>query len=189
MYCPSCAAQNNEDVRFCRKCGADLRVVSQAMTKRLGWWKYIAAKIDDRVEAKRQKEVYNKGLVEIYHAALILMIGIPLAIFYVIDYRDFMPIMLLGPALSLLGFGVRDYWVYRRRLKHDYHPDPLEVESQLGDLSIYKSEPPASSNKQVEAASRKTRDAAAPTASITEVSPPSVTEQTTQHLDKENPPR
>ena len=56
MYCPACGSQNNDDVRFCRKCGADLRVVSRAMTKRISWWKYLATKIDDRVEAERRRE-------------------------------------------------------------------------------------------------------------------------------------
>ena len=51
------------------------------MTKRISWWKYLATKIDDRVEAERRRENYNKGLVEMYHAALILCIGILLAIF------------------------------------------------------------------------------------------------------------
>lgn len=184
MYCPSCGAQNNEDVRFCRKCGADLRVVSQAMTKRLSWWKYIATKIDDRAEAQRRKEDYNKGLVEISHAALILMIGIPLAIIYIIDYRDFMPFMLLGPAFSLLGFGLRDYWIYRRRLKHEYHPDPLEVESQLGELSIYKPDRRATDKERMTGTSEVGESAL--TTSLPAASPPSITEQTTQTLGQGN---
>lgn len=31
MYCPQCAAQNIEGAKFCRACGADLRLVSQAL--------------------------------------------------------------------------------------------------------------------------------------------------------------
>lgn len=33
MYCPKCAAQNDADVKFCRACGQDLTLVSQAMAK------------------------------------------------------------------------------------------------------------------------------------------------------------
>lgn len=182
MYCPACGSQNNEDVRFCRKCGADLRVVSQALTKRISWWKYIAAKIDDRLEAKRRKEDYSKGFVDIYHAGLILILGTYLVIF---NY-DRMVVFVILVALSLLGFGIRDYWIHKRRLKYEYHPDPLEVKTQLGDLSIYKSEPPPS-DKQIVAVSPKVIDSAASTNLLPGVSPPSITEQTTQHLDPENP--
>jgi hypothetical protein len=176
MYCPSCGAQNNDDVRFCRKCGADLRVVSQAITKRLSWWKYIATKIDDRLEAKRQKQDYSKGFVEIYHAAMVLIIGIFLAIF---NY-DRMVVFLILVALSLLGFGIRDYWIYRRRLKHEYHPDPLEVKTQLGDLSIYKPHVVPSDEEVKEP--RKTLAGAPSTEALPNVAPPSVTEQTTERL-------
>src|SRR5437763_567552 len=33
MYCPNCAAQNETDMKFCRACGQDLALISQAMTK------------------------------------------------------------------------------------------------------------------------------------------------------------
>jgi hypothetical protein len=180
MYCPPCGTQNNEDVRFCRKCGGDLRLVSQALTRRISWWKYIAAKIDDRVEAKRRKEDYNKGLVEIYHSALIIIIATVLTIFSF----DFIFVFLILIGVSLLGFGLRDYWIYRRRLKYEYHPDPLEIETQLGDLSIYKPEPPASKEKALRTSEIGDRASAAPTASLSTASPPSITEQTTQHLDR-----
>lgn len=32
MYCPKCGVRNLEDAKFCRACGADLRLVPQAMT-------------------------------------------------------------------------------------------------------------------------------------------------------------
>lgn len=35
MYCPKCAAMNAEDSKFCRLCGTDLGLVSQAMTGRI----------------------------------------------------------------------------------------------------------------------------------------------------------
>src|SRR5438552_9653293 len=34
MYCPTCAAQNETEVKFCRACGQDLSLVSQALNKR-----------------------------------------------------------------------------------------------------------------------------------------------------------
>jgi hypothetical protein len=35
MFCPRCAAQNLDDAKFCRACGADIRLVPQALTGRL----------------------------------------------------------------------------------------------------------------------------------------------------------
>ncbi len=32
MYCPKCATSNSEDVKFCRSCGANLSLVSEALT-------------------------------------------------------------------------------------------------------------------------------------------------------------
>jgi hypothetical protein len=34
MYCPGCGSQANEDLRFCRQCGANLRGVREAMVLR-----------------------------------------------------------------------------------------------------------------------------------------------------------
>src|SRR5690348_2207211 len=32
MFCPRCAAQNTEEAKFCRSCGADISLVPQALT-------------------------------------------------------------------------------------------------------------------------------------------------------------
>jgi hypothetical protein len=35
VYCPKCAAQNNDDGKFCRACGANLALIPQALTGEL----------------------------------------------------------------------------------------------------------------------------------------------------------
>lgn len=35
MFCPKCAAQNAEDAKFCRACGADISLVTQAVSGQL----------------------------------------------------------------------------------------------------------------------------------------------------------
>ena len=34
MFCPQCGNQANDEVKFCRKCGANLKGVQEAMTGR-----------------------------------------------------------------------------------------------------------------------------------------------------------
>src|SRR5262245_60507654 len=51
MFCPACGLQVNDDLKFCRQCGANLRGVRDAMTSNSAegkpdwskaWWAYIA---------------------------------------------------------------------------------------------------------------------------------------------------
>ncbi|MBX7221158.1 MAG: zinc-ribbon domain-containing protein [Blastocatellia bacterium] len=32
MYCPKCGSQNNDDIKFCRSCGTNIGLVTQALT-------------------------------------------------------------------------------------------------------------------------------------------------------------
>jgi hypothetical protein len=51
MYCPHCGTLNAEETKFCRGCGEDLRLVSQAVTKSLPL--VIAQKVDDAIDRGR----------------------------------------------------------------------------------------------------------------------------------------
>ncbi len=51
MYCPHCGAQNPKDTKYCRSCGEDLRLVSQAVTKSLPL--VIAHRVDDAIDRGR----------------------------------------------------------------------------------------------------------------------------------------
>jgi len=51
MYCPTCAQLNSIDVRFCYKCGQNLKVVSQAMTRHLP--SVITNRLDRYIEKNR----------------------------------------------------------------------------------------------------------------------------------------
>src|ERR1044071_5945938 len=51
MYCPHCGVQNSSDTRFCRGCGEDLKLVSQAVTKSLPL--VIAQRVDEAIDRGR----------------------------------------------------------------------------------------------------------------------------------------
>jgi hypothetical protein len=47
MFCPKCGAQNGQESRFCRGCGEDLSIISQALSRNPSL--LIAHKLDQRV--------------------------------------------------------------------------------------------------------------------------------------------
>ena len=51
MYCPHCGVQNSDQTRFCRGCGEDLRLISQAVTKSLPL--VIAQRVDAAIDRGR----------------------------------------------------------------------------------------------------------------------------------------
>ena len=51
MYCPHCGTQNLSETKFCRSCGRDLRLVSQAITKSLPL--LIAQRVDNAIDRSR----------------------------------------------------------------------------------------------------------------------------------------
>ena len=53
MYCPKCAAPNDDDVRFCRACGENLTVVAQAMSRHLPVM--LVSKLDNYLERKHER--------------------------------------------------------------------------------------------------------------------------------------
>ena len=53
MYCPKCAAPNDDDVRFCRVCGENPTVVAQAMSRHLPVM--FVSKLDNYLERKHER--------------------------------------------------------------------------------------------------------------------------------------
>lgn len=83
MYCPRCAAQNLDDVKFCRACGTNLESVALALSG-----KYHPAKPKDEDEVKPAKTPLEKrrdGVNSIVRGTGLfvasLLIGVALGLF------------------------------------------------------------------------------------------------------------
>lgn len=120
MYCPHCGAQNAQDSKFCRGCGEDLRLVSQAVTKSLPLM--IAHRVDEAIDRGRggwqsyqlfrreHRKAYGQvlmGLSSLFIVVWVLMLGHGSA--------SFAGGFLLVMALTMVLSGAYDIWAKSRR--------------------------------------------------------------------------
>lgn len=88
MFCPNCATQTTEDIKFCRKCGANLRGVQEALTGRPNqsidwdktWLKEMLLSNEER-DKRRGITSETKRIREIKGGVIVASIGIGLMIF------------------------------------------------------------------------------------------------------------
>ena len=82
MYCPSCGSDNQNEVKFCRRCGVNLGVVSDALSGRPA----EQSQIDERM-VKVFKDYYRgrnaviigtaASLIALFKVTLFALIGLP----------------------------------------------------------------------------------------------------------------
>jgi len=138
MYCPTCGIENNQqDARFCRACGVDLRAVSRVLSK--SFPVKIATQLDAYLENRYQQNLRN-GVVNIVAFIALLSVGLGHLYFGWIKAGAFLVAL---SALSLL-FGAWDIWIYRRNLpptaKQSLGPSNLETD----ELTSSTTQPPLS---------------------------------------------
>ena len=84
VYCPSCGSNNQDEVKFCRRCGVNLGVVSDALSGRPA----EQSRIDERM-VKVFKDYYRgrnaviigavASLVALFKVTLFALVGLPAA--------------------------------------------------------------------------------------------------------------
>lgn len=177
MFCPKCGTQNPDTGKFCRSCGSDLAVVSEALTGRGGQIPEIVG--DDRRAARRHlnrndpDEAWSAGARQ-----SILGIG-----FFVISMVLFFTDVaggsgwwwaMLFPAFSLFATGIGSIVRARRLEQRQQAAIGTGSQQYLGGTNAPSL--PASNTDYVPVGSMyKTGDLA----------PPSVTDGTTRHLSLE----
>jgi hypothetical protein len=84
MYCPSCGSNNQDELKFCRRCGVNLGVVSEALSGRPA----EQSQIDERM-VKVFKDYYRgrnaviiggaASLIALFKVTLFALVGLPAA--------------------------------------------------------------------------------------------------------------
>ncbi|MDX2033660.1 MAG: hypothetical protein SF339_23490 [Blastocatellia bacterium] len=83
MYCPSCGTESSGDIKYCTKCGVDLRRIKGVMGKgaspdrdRVDWGKVVYDDWKEEVTAKRKKSPEEKRLDEIKTGVIVSCAGL-----------------------------------------------------------------------------------------------------------------
>jgi zinc-ribbon domain len=171
MFCPKCATQNLDGASFCRTCGANISLVSQALTGQIP--QPVADEVLDdptcRTRRRRGKEVtLEQSFKNIFMGIAFLLVAIALSRTIGAVWWFWM----LLPAFSMMGTGVAQYIRFREKEKRaQFNAPPTR------SLPSQQSVPtPVGPPRR-----RNTGELMAPV--------PSVTEGTTRHLGVEAPTR
>ncbi len=172
MFCPKCASQNLDGASFCRTCGANISLVSQALTGELV--DEAGCALENRL-SRRQRKRQGKEL-SLDHAFKNFFMGVAfliVAIALSFSIGRFWWFWMLIPAFSMMGTGVAQFIRIKEQQKKmaSWHGIPVQP--------IQPSLPPPPRGDQLPP--RNTGELVA--------QPPSVTEGTTRHLGAEAPTR
>lgn len=172
MYCPNCGSANQQEVKFCTRCGTNLGLVSEALTGKISGKTSGKTRPDDRI-AKLMKDYYGgrrdsiTGMVLLPAGLLIMAIMMaagmkPIGAFFIICW------MFFWGAASLAG-GLGKWLASRAEMKSLGIGSHSHIQVDPRQLQFQGSSP----------------DLLRPEYSTGPVEPPtSVTERTTHLLDE-----
>ena len=166
MFCPGCGTDNLNEAKFCRKCGANLALVPQALTGQLPPQRRMSKR--ERKELRRDARRNRPPSIEqgIKHTIMGLgFIIVSIAIFFSPGGKGWFWAFLF-PAFSLIAKGLPEILAAQKQNGQQLHSSPNQVAI-----------PPP----------QKTFDYQAPqTGELMPPPPPSVTEGTTRFFDQPN---
>lgn len=173
MFCPKCATQNLEGASFCRSCGANISLVSQALAGQMPETNLVETD-ETRREARRRRRRSEKASIEDGIRQLFMGIGFILVAMAVALFGQEMGgkvwwFWMLIPAFTFLGKGVSQIVQVKRQDK-SLPPESAAWSNTISARQPASALPPRNTAQLV------------PT-------PPSVTEGTTRHLGAEAPTR
>jgi hypothetical protein len=153
MYCPKCGIQNNDETKFCRGCGENLKVVSQAMSRHLPV--ILASKMDAYLERKNSR-IRRDSIYGALSGTIFLICGL----YFIIEGKTSWARSLFFVATGCIAllWSLWDHLVYKRSLSTDVRVGRMRATDTIAGL------PPADESQVVEP-------------------PASITESTTRHFD------
>jgi ribosomal protein L37E len=125
IYCPRCGTQTSQaDLNFCRSCGADLTLVTQAMAGQLSWRTHLTTKFDNLFLGRRQyeeRESARQGGWNIFLGTTLLIISISNLL--TSAGSPVLSIVLLLFSLVSLNIGIGNLRLYKRYLRGNTPPE------------------------------------------------------------------
>ena len=118
MYCPKCAAPNDDGVRFCRACGENLTAVAQAMKRHMPVM--LVSKLDNYLERKHER-LRRDGLLTGLSGLFLLLSGI----WQWTHTADWPTVFMLLGALILFLVSTWDLLTYKRSQVRKAHTTEL----------------------------------------------------------------
>ena len=114
MYCPKCGIQNNDETKFCRGCGENLKVVSQAMSRHLPV--ILASKMDAYLERKNSR-IRRDSIYGALSGTIFLICGL----YFIIEGKTSWARSLFFVATGCIAllWSLWDHLVYKRSLSLD----------------------------------------------------------------------
>lgn len=163
MFCPKCGGSNPDNVKYCRNCGTDLGHLSGVLP---------APRTGDQTAAACRKPASLEGAVtRIFTGLAFLIVAIVLGVSGVAGGKAWWFWMLI-PAFGSVGTGVAQYMQVRKQEAARLYTSSASLNSiSNGSLNGL----PQSGENAMPDSRYRTGD----------LVPPSVTDSTTRHLDKE----
>jgi hypothetical protein len=130
MFCPKCATQNLDGASFCRGCGANISLVSQALTGQLATTNEETGVSCEPGRKRRRQLTLDQAFKNVFMGIAFLIIAIVLSRTIGQAWWFWM----LLPAFSLMGTGIAQYIRIREREKHytpSLPPSPARHTEQL----------------------------------------------------------
>jgi len=171
MYCPRCATETSElDAKFCRSCGIDLNLVTQAMTGKISWRSHLLNRLDHFLLSQRRFEERENARDGGWNTFLGVGLLLSSITGLITEPRlwSFWLFLLLFSFVSLM-IGIGNLRLYKR---YQRGGDPPQVRPNKGPLTL------------LEIPTEKRQLAPSPAATSRSV-PASVTENTTELLIEE----
>lgn len=178
MFCPKCGTQNPDDGKFCRSCGVDIGNVNLALSgdlKKDDWGWDASCSTSESKRRSDPDEVYGDGIKGIITGIGFFIVSMALFMTGVAGGRAWWW-ALLFPAFFGLSKGISDVLKSRRMSRSRAVGFAPPSGNMLGSTQTNASLPPPQTQFVAPESRYRTGD----------LVPPSVTDNTTRHLEMSN---